>query len=244
MRARRRGKKLEFRVQQARSACARSAAFNTPLCRRDGTRLILLASKLIVFCANWVYKWKSIRSRRSTATLAKKFIFALLDFSHGSKILIFNVAINNDRDSGIVRSIETRAKSCENRQLFATLTSFEKNGLEIRTNHRPVSQWNKSPVFGNFVEYEIYFRAIADTDQRNTVFVPRVDLRTTYVRLVVLANPFVRATMRRVVTLDASASTRRFHRVASRKKKLGPSGTQATLRVSCVRVTVTAHRLE
>lgn len=214
MRARLRGKKLEFRIQQARSACARSAAFNTPLCRRDGTRLILLASKLIVFCANWVYKWESIRSRRSTATLAKKFIFELLDFSHGRKILIL------------------------------AIREFRINGLEIRTNDRPVSQWNKSLVFGKFVEYEIHFPAIPDNDRRNTVFVPRVDLRTTYVRLVVLANPFVSARVRRVVILDASASTRRFHRVASRKKKLGPSGTQATLRVSCVRVAVTTHRLE
>lgn len=133
MRARRRGKKLEFRFQQARSACARSTAFNTPLCRRDGTRLILLASKLIVFCANWVYKWKPIRSRRSTATLAKKFIFALLDFSHGRKILIFNAAINNDRDSTIARSIEIRAK-------YATTGNYS---LLLRVSNKWLRNSNK-----------------------------------------------------------------------------------------------------
>lgn len=236
MRARRRGKKLEFRFQQARSACARSAAFNTPLCRRDGTRLILLASKLIVFCANWVYKWKSIRSRRSTATLSKKFIFELLGFSHGRKILILAIRGSLGRSKP---ELNTRQPA-----IIRYSREFRINGLEIRTDDRPVSQWNKSLVFGKFVEYEIHFRAIPNNDRRNTVFVPRVDLRTTYVRLVVLANPFVSARVRRVVILDASAGTRRFHRVASRKKKLGPSGTQATLRVSCVRVIVTTHRLE
>lgn len=84
-------RRMEFWVSSSGcvNACAPfPTAFNHPLYRRDGGRLIPLPGKLIVFCANWVYKWKSIRFRPCREK-TKKFISA-----SPSSFLLISLAMN------------------------------------------------------------------------------------------------------------------------------------------------------